>query len=134
MAEAYQYFVKDQWRYDFSQSAKEALYIKESLGTSHAEIADNNGFARGKFLLDITVTMWVEDLESGLLHSYELYLDFPKWFVDKILPTKFHLSDSAIQAYQRHAGHLHCKANFADRFSGEKEFYFNFLMQEYNNA
>lgn len=37
--------------------------------------------------MSITVTMWKEDIQSGLLSKYELYDEgrFPHWWLDNVL-------------------------------------------------
>ena len=47
----------------------------------------NNGFYWGKKHMDVTVSMWNQDLKTGLLFKYELYEDesIPNWFLDKVL-------------------------------------------------
>jgi len=47
----------------------------------------NNGFYWGKKHMDVTITMWREDMKTGLLFRKELYEDeiFPHWFLDKVL-------------------------------------------------
>jgi hypothetical protein len=83
MAEIYRLFSKD-WEHelDFSEQMLLELYYSESFGEM---ISNQNGYYHGKRMLNLTVTMWKEDIERGLLRKFELYEDFPKEWVDKVL-------------------------------------------------
>jgi hypothetical protein len=69
---------------DFSDDKLRECYIVESCG---GRCSDTNGYAIGKKLLNITVSMWKEDLKSGVLKKSELYQDtkFPRWWLDSVL-------------------------------------------------
>lgn len=69
---------------DFSDEAKLSLYNYESFGGT---LTPKNGFAVGKQYLNVQVTMWREDLRSGILARFELYNDerFPHWWLDGVL-------------------------------------------------
>lgn len=77
---------------DFSDESAVALFEFESFGTG--SILQNNGFAQGKRLVDITVAMWIEDMYSHgldtppMLFASELYSDpnLPNWWLDKVIP------------------------------------------------
>jgi len=84
---------------DFSDEALVEAFERESLGIKHGIIRANgkiNGFIEGKQWMDLTITeYWLPDLEEGItLFAYELYQDFPKWFLDRILPEKFHCEET----------------------------------------
>ena len=85
MSEVYRHFGKD-WKNcaDFSDTALIELYNHESYGTP---VSTNNGFLIGKKWLNVTVTMWKEDLEKNLLFKSELYSDpnLPHWWLDSVL-------------------------------------------------
>ena len=49
---------------DFSEEALRALHAKESRGVGSVDKAVN-GYAYGKWLIDLSVAMWVEDIQSG---------------------------------------------------------------------
>lgn len=85
MAELYRYFAKP-WEHvlDFSDEALVEMYNSESYGT---KIDPKNGYLVGKHWLNVTVTMWKEDLALGTLFKHELYSDpdLPNWWLDGIL-------------------------------------------------
>ena len=67
---------------DFSEEMMLELYYSESYGD---KVSDNNGYYIGKRYLNLTVSMWKEDIEKGYLFKHELYDDiFPRWWLDKI--------------------------------------------------
>lgn len=75
----------DDWndRYEYTNEHMVELYQQESCGVTRC--SDNNGFLNGKRVMSITVEMWKEDIESGLLFKYELYEDwYPHWWLDSI--------------------------------------------------
>lgn len=84
MCELYRTFSKD-WEhlYIFNDDMIVELYNHESYGTF---VSNNNGFALGKKWLNVNVSMWLEDIERGLLFKQELYNDgkFPHWWLDNI--------------------------------------------------
>lgn len=84
MCDVYRVFSKD-WEHigDYSDDAMLELYNAESRGTPVREL---NGFYIGKRWLNVTVSMWKEDMEKGLLFKKELYADekFPHWWLDSI--------------------------------------------------
>mgnify|MGYP001576579349 CR=1 FL=1 len=69
------------------------MYVFETLGKGGMEScifntdSNINGFAVGKQILNITVSMWKEDMKNGLLFKKELYDDgtFPVWWLNKVL-------------------------------------------------
>lgn len=85
MCEVYRIFSKP-WEHvcDFSDQAMLELYYSESYGDL---INDSNGFFLGKKWLNVTVAMWKQDIEQGILYKCELYQDstFPEWWLDKVL-------------------------------------------------
>lgn len=85
MCEMYKHFVKD-WEhlFDFSEEMMLEMFHAESHGTP---ISENNGYYHGKKWMNVTVAMWKEDMESGILFKCELYDDpnYPHWFLDRIL-------------------------------------------------
>ena len=86
MAELYKTFAND-WQdcLDFSDEMLVELYNYESYGGSRCH--PKNGFAHGKKWLNLSVSMWKEDIEAGNLFKYELYEDvrFPHWWLDGVL-------------------------------------------------
>ena len=87
MCEIYQHFARNTEvsTLDFSDESRLALYSFETFGKG--EVSPLNGFAVGKKWMDVTVSMWREDLGT-LLFKQELYADpnYPKWWLDKVLP------------------------------------------------
>jgi hypothetical protein len=66
---------------DFSDEAALKMYKAESLGGPHKfpyhEKTDGkfNGYALGKHFMDLQMTMWKEDIKSGILFKHELLND-----------------------------------------------------------
>jgi len=84
-AEIYKRFSKDRPNMDFSESALEEMFKHDSYGTVEIDIANtNNWYFIGKFWMSVTINMWKEDVEEGLLTKEELLKDFPEWFIKKI--------------------------------------------------
>lgn len=89
MAELYKRFAGKRKGLDFSVKAKKEMFKFESTGKGDIEInifneGKVNGYAVGKKLMDITITMWKEDVLKGLIYLFELYEDFPHWFINKV--------------------------------------------------
>ena len=85
MAEVYKYFSRDYEKIlDYSDESMLQLYYSESYGDQCNPL---NGFFVGKRLLNVTLAMWKEDIERGLLRKIELYNDpdIPDWWLDKVL-------------------------------------------------
>lgn len=84
MSGLYRLFARD-WEHclDFSDEMLIELYNGESYGTY---VSQKNGFAHGKKMLSLHVTMWKEDIAQGILFKHELYGDpqFPHWWLDSI--------------------------------------------------
>lgn len=84
MAELYRHFGRD-WKdcLDFSDESLIELYNQESYG---GRVDPKNGFYHGKKWLNVTVKMWLEDIEKGYLFKQELYEDenYPHWWLDSI--------------------------------------------------
>jgi hypothetical protein len=109
MAQIYRHFGREfATSLDWSDDAKYRMFKFESegIGTKSELIEERNGFLEGKRLMNITVAMWQEDLtahdrgEPRLLFSFELYMQYPKWFVDICIPKRFHLSEQEIANLQ----------------------------------
>ena len=85
MCEIYRVFAKD-WEHCSTWTDDDLikLYNHESFGEP---LNPGNGFALGKKWLNVTVAMWLEDIELGTLFKHELYEDgkFPHWWLDKVL-------------------------------------------------
>jgi hypothetical protein len=74
---------------DFSEDALVELFNLETYGEKRCgSIKPTNGFYHGKRLLNVTVSMWKEDMEgkNKSLLKFELYEDpmFPHWWLDSI--------------------------------------------------
>ena len=84
MCKLYVHFSKD-WIecLDYSEDSMLELYYSESYGD---DVSDNNGYYIGKKYLNLTVSMWKEDIKLGYLFQCELYNDsnFPNEWLDKI--------------------------------------------------
>lgn len=78
---------------DFSRRSLEDQYSFESTGSPRVCYSDKNedglfnGYAVGKHLMDVTIAMWLEDIESNILTKYDLMVDltFPSWFLSKVI-------------------------------------------------
>lgn len=92
IAKIYKFFAEP-WKHicDFSDEAAIEMYIFESKGVGDISVGKRrmndlyNGFAVGKHWLDVTVTMWREDVQAGILWANELFDDerLPHWFLVK---------------------------------------------------
>lgn len=84
MCEIYLIFAND-WKdcCDFSDQMKIELFNTESYG---GRCSSNNGYYVGKKWLNVTVSMWKEDIKDGMLRLHELYEDdkFPHWWLDSV--------------------------------------------------
>ena len=90
MANLYKRFAEPDM--DFSTIALEAAYNFERHGIADSNF-ERNGYYQGKRIMDITAKMWIKDIENGLLTKGELYEEFPKWFIDKIIPRDTFIED-----------------------------------------
>ncbi len=83
MSEVYRHFSKDWTGLNYSEQSLLELYISESHGGLCNPL---NGFYIGKKYLNLTVNMWKEDIQKGLLFKKELYEDseLPNWWLDKV--------------------------------------------------
>ena len=75
---------------DLSEQSAQEMFLYESRGIGGLKTtifsAKLNGYVYGKWLLDITVAMWKEDIKTGLLTIKELYEDknLPNWWLDSV--------------------------------------------------
>lgn len=70
---------------DFSDAAATAMFTAETHGTPLPPGPPLNGFALGKKWMDVTVSMWREDIPAGLLAVQELLDDgYPEWFLMRV--------------------------------------------------
>lgn len=113
MAQAYRHFGRELQNLDWSDEAKQALFNYESRGIGSFARDSENGFFQGKRLMDITVAMWNEDLNAHLrgeprtLFSWELYIQYPKWLIDMVIPERLRLTEAQIADARESAGHLY---------------------------
>ena len=86
MCELYKIFSKD-WEdiCDYSEDCMRELNVYESTGKGGCRW--NNGYYIGKKYMNVTMGMWKEDIELGLLFKQELYEGdkYPRWWLDGIL-------------------------------------------------
>ena len=65
------------------------MYLFETRGEGDLSFGlfgeKSNGFAVGKRWMNVTIEMWRQDIQRGILFRHELEEDFPKWFLDKFL-------------------------------------------------
>lgn len=90
MQAIYQYF--GDIGLDYSEKAALEMFLFESKGIGNLQLNlfnCKNGYANGKHWMDVTVAMWLKDIEIGILYIKELY-DEPElqsfhWWLDRIL-------------------------------------------------
>jgi hypothetical protein len=91
MCSVYKIFSTD-WEHicDYSEDCMRELNIYESTGKGSCRW--NNGYYLGKKYMDVTLKMWREDIEQGLLFKHELYEDdtYPVWWLDNVLKSMGH--------------------------------------------
>ena len=98
MADMYKLFTMDQESiYDYSEEAALEMYLYESTGkpkiiySQKRENGLHNGYAVGKHWMDVTIAMWLEDIDSSeemkFVVLFELFSDpnLPTWFLKKVL-------------------------------------------------
>ena len=93
MAEIYKIFAHDYLHCcSFDEKAAQDMFVAESLGKFLAYNSKNengkfNGYAVGKHWMDVTISMWAEDIKTGMLRKKEITDDpkFPLWWSEKIL-------------------------------------------------
>lgn len=69
MGEIYKKFAVDYNFADFSEEAKDEMFLHESLGYP---VSPENGYYLGKRYMDATIAMWKEDILQGTLLTQEL--------------------------------------------------------------
>jgi hypothetical protein len=80
MAELYRRFSED--FLDFSESMLLEQFHNETYGDI---VSTTNGYSVGKKWLNVTVEMWKQDIEEGLLFKWEIEEDFPEWWTRSVL-------------------------------------------------
>src|ERR1051326_298763 len=78
---------------DYSDKALEDMYNLETFGKG--KLRPNNAFSIGKQQLNISLACWLEDMPK-LLKPWELYLSFPRWFLTKVLPERYRLTENTL--------------------------------------
>lgn len=91
---------------DFSEDAMLEAFERESIGKKHNIIRENgkiNGYIEGKQWMDLTLTeYWLPDIEErNTLFAFELYYDFPHWFLIKVLSEQYHLTEEEANELHR---------------------------------
>lgn len=76
--------------FDFSVAALIACYRHETFGEPAAK---RNGFIYGKWVRDISVVQWIEDIRRGDACKHEFYTPKDKWWarpaLENIVPGTF---------------------------------------------
>lgn len=92
MSDLYRQF-SEPWSHlcDYSEQAQLEMYLYESRGIRlppRQPGAKHNGYQLGKHWMDVTVSMWKEDIENQSLWVSELYQGprLPHWWLDKLFP------------------------------------------------
>jgi hypothetical protein len=75
--------------YDYSGQSLQECFESESLGERIDISQTNNGYIIGKHWMDVTVKMWRQDIQQGILFKFELY-EYEKfkdyhWWLDRVL-------------------------------------------------
>jgi len=65
-------------KWDFSLEANKLYYEYESRGINKNLIKENNGCARGKFLLDLHIKLWKEGIKENLFKIEEFLIFSPE--------------------------------------------------------
>ena len=88
----YRYFGGEECRLDYSEDAALKMFLFETYGKGNLKrnlFSSNslNGYAVGKHWMDVTIKMWLKDLQEGLLDLHELYTEYPQWhwWLDKMI-------------------------------------------------
>jgi hypothetical protein len=70
---------------DYSDESMMEMFVYESFGEGSPD--NTNGYFLGKKWMDVSVEMWREDIEKGLLFKQELYdcPHLPDWWIKKVL-------------------------------------------------
>lgn len=85
MAEIYKRFAVDYPNVDLSEEAAMAMYRHETFGDAMPETDIINGYQLGKKWMDVTISMWKEDILQLSLLVKELQDDgFPDWFLERV--------------------------------------------------
>jgi len=84
MAELYRKFAGNDPALDWSDKAKDDMFIHESCGNSLPETRQVNGYFMGKWQMDAIIKMWKEDISLGILLPIELQREYPCWFLERI--------------------------------------------------
>ena len=101
---------------DFSDEAKFAQFQAETHG---AELPNKavNGFTYGQFAVNVTVAMWKHDLSADLrgeprtLFTAELYAQYPKWFIDRVVDEPRRMNKRDIAEFKTHQAKIDVKWN-----------------------
>ena len=69
---------------DFSDAAASEMFLFETTGIGDLKIClfnagKLNGYVVGKHWMDVTLALWLEDLQRGVLFIDELYTEYPEW-------------------------------------------------------
>ena len=94
MAEMYQRFalqmVENGVPARFDETSAQEMFDYESTGARR--MRDDNGFAIGKAMMDITLEMWLKDLRGELLFYFELAPEYPEWFLHRVIPAPLRMN------------------------------------------
>lgn len=96
----YKHFGREFLALNWSEKALRDMFEHETYGLPSATEMRANGYFEGKRVLDITVAMWNQDLtahdrgEPRVLFSWELYAEYPRWFIEKVIPKRFWIAET----------------------------------------
>jgi hypothetical protein len=84
LAAVYRRFAERSPHYDFSMRSLIECFRHETYGDKHSPM---NGYVHGKHLKDITVSMWIEDIDKCNFCKAEFLTPLNKWWVSKAFDT-----------------------------------------------
>lgn len=98
----YKKFCVDQHLYDWSDEALLVAYRWETRGEEDESLGggifdgSKNGYVAGKKWLGVQITMWIEDINDGILTKNELYEEMPEYkdWLKNVLSSAFMLDNS----------------------------------------
>lgn len=111
MEPIYRYFGEGNDNLDFNEASAVESYLFETHGTGNLKQgvfapgqSRFNGFAIGKHWMDVTIKMWLQDLQDGILRLEELYEEFPQWhwWLDKMVKKPLQRKSNEAKADRGH--------------------------------
>jgi hypothetical protein len=82
LASVYRRFAERSPHFDFSLHSLIECFNHESRGTP---VSSHNGYKHGKWMKDITVAQWIEDIGRGDMCKAEFLTPLNRWWATKAL-------------------------------------------------